>query len=333
VVSHKINNMALLGAALVVSIHVGISGPVHSFAWCLKEFIAEGIARIAVPYFFIVSGYFLGAKYFKTSGSVTQCWGEAWRKRVRTLLVPYWSWNLLYAPMIIGLELLSDKMAGRALRHVDWLSTAGAISGFDILGEPILFPLWYVKALFVLVVFSIVLWPLVSRLGLVVPMAFYAGHVTVSYFGATLPSVISLSGFAYFTLGMFLSRGFKVVIPRHASVAVVVVGLLAMCGLRWLWPEKDILLWWIPMILFGVWGIVPDRPWPKWLTSTAFPIYILHMFVLLVLQYAWHLTAFMPNGLLFLFRWCVAVGVSIFVARMLNRFLPSVAKILFGGRL
>lgn len=50
--SQKIKNMSLLCAAYVVSIHIGLPGGLDSSSWFVHQVIVDGLARIAVPFFF-----------------------------------------------------------------------------------------------------------------------------------------------------------------------------------------------------------------------------------------------------------------------------------------
>ena len=46
------------------------------------------VCPIAVPFFFVASGYFLGVRAWSGCG-----WGgNAMRKRIKTLLIPYFFW-------------------------------------------------------------------------------------------------------------------------------------------------------------------------------------------------------------------------------------------------
>lgn len=78
-VSNKIKNLSFLCSLAVVAIHCG---------WdedsLMKSFFCEGVARIAVPFFFVVSGYFL-ARHIGEDGWYKQ----ELRKRVASLLIPY----------------------------------------------------------------------------------------------------------------------------------------------------------------------------------------------------------------------------------------------------
>lgn len=61
-VSRKIANMGLVCALLVVVIHLeNVPQDVGSLSWAVHYFLRYILAVAAVPYFFLVSGYFLAA--------------------------------------------------------------------------------------------------------------------------------------------------------------------------------------------------------------------------------------------------------------------------------
>lgn len=58
--SYKISYLGLICACLVVMIHVPIPTEKYTSAWFMSEILSYGVCLIAVPFFFIVSGFFLG---------------------------------------------------------------------------------------------------------------------------------------------------------------------------------------------------------------------------------------------------------------------------------
>ena len=67
-VSAKFANMSLLSAVLVVIIHVfKRNQEFGTVVWWMRQFLGEGVCRIAVPFFFLAAGYFL-AKHFNDVG-------------------------------------------------------------------------------------------------------------------------------------------------------------------------------------------------------------------------------------------------------------------------
>ena len=114
-VSRKILNMGLLCAALVVTRHVFLTGPVGSVAWLIEQIVIDGIAQIAVPFFFVASGCLL-ARHFGEPG----WWGKECRKRVFSLLVPYLIWSFIFVVIGTPVSIASDYVAGRTFGTSIW---------------------------------------------------------------------------------------------------------------------------------------------------------------------------------------------------------------------
>lgn len=91
--SSKIKALSLVAAFMVVQIHscygVGMS---RLWGKLYKIFMVEGIYGFAVPFFFIVSGYFFMNRY---DGSA-RWWIDGIYKRIRSLILPYFVWVILY---------------------------------------------------------------------------------------------------------------------------------------------------------------------------------------------------------------------------------------------
>ncbi len=160
--SHKISNASVFAAMMVVAIHT-TGRPLDkvdagTVLWWFEVFGHWGIFLIAVPFFFLCSGYFL-------AGHMTEnCW---WRheclKRIRTLLVPYLSWGLLYAMLPFVIFFLANLFHGRFAfmqANFNFVDTFG-IYPFKL---PCNTPLWYIRALLFFVLISPVL-TFVSRGG------------------------------------------------------------------------------------------------------------------------------------------------------------------------
>ena len=153
--SRKIKNMSLLCAVLVVSIHVAWPHePPLSVGWWMHQMFAQGISRIAVPFFFVISGFSL-ARHFDE---------EDWHrrevaKRVKTLLVPFVFWCIISVIATTPLSIIADIMAHRPfgtnisfLHDMNWLR----ILGLDFTDYPIHVPVWYVRCLLLFVMTAFV---------------------------------------------------------------------------------------------------------------------------------------------------------------------------------
>ncbi|WP_267411821.1 acyltransferase family protein [Pantoea sp. GM_Pan_4] len=84
--SNSLDAVKVLMAFLVISIHTITPGDEF------KYLLTQGLARIAVPFFFIAAGYYISTKNGKA---------ELY-KATKRLLILYLSWCLLYSPFIVN---------------------------------------------------------------------------------------------------------------------------------------------------------------------------------------------------------------------------------------
>ena len=163
--SRKIARLSIVCAILVVYLHsyskelsVSMSG---SLTWWLQDFVSQGISRVAVPFFFVVSGFLLFKDFPEDGMSVRYWWLGKLRKRLKTLCVPYFAWSLL------GLcsTYIMTRFANTQIYSYDvaiptwWLEVLGITTP-----PKFMFHLWFVKAIFLFAIFSPLIAAIVFRL-------------------------------------------------------------------------------------------------------------------------------------------------------------------------
>jgi len=309
--SHKASNLGFVCVCLVVFMHI------H----CPWE--GGGINQLAVPFFFLMSGYFLAA-HTEEAG-----WYRlAVQKRMRTLLIPLFLWCVLWTGYSIAIAAALNLHAGRSL-------TANLLTGWgslrylalDITRTPAMGPLWYVRCLFLFVLISPAVVALVRKLKFGALLVTGASYVTYASYGRVVGSNIdflsygfSLEGLSYFSFGIYLQ------LSQHPLSVSAGKGAVAFAtGLVAYWfgiTELSILL-----MIVGLWGLMPSRPLPKILTSNTFPIYLIHMFVLLLAG-----SGKISSPIISIAVGVGAVLVSLIVAVAMKKLLPRTSSILFGGR-
>lgn len=117
----------------------------------LQTFIVYGFGGIAVPIFFVISGYLFFRKSpesFEGGFFVSQ-----WKKRLYTLLIPYILWNTLKVALLLvkgyGLQAIGINGGnGEDMVNIQ------ALNFYRIYIAPIDGPLWYLRDLIVMAVIS-----------------------------------------------------------------------------------------------------------------------------------------------------------------------------------
>lgn len=342
--SVRARNMSFLSAIAVVVIHAGGGGMGALSARVANQFLSWGLCTFAVPWFFFVSGYFL-ARHVEED----KWWTHALASRLRTLVVPYLFLGVAFLFLTVGCTVLFNLNAGRSvLDGLDMRILLLRVWGLDLMEHPLLVPFWYIRALMLLVLVSpLLVWAL-KRGGWLLPLAllpvyFYCCAVHFRYERPwfLFYSPLSLTGWIYFSVGLLArlggterlllwSRRLPLGLLWGAALGIVAAGRWAQVH-GWRVTADGCWLLGIPVLLLAVWRIVPARPWPRVLTTAAFPLYALHYFVVTLLQGTF-LPLAHPAAWAYPLRIVLAICCTQLLGVLMRRFLPRESRVLFGGR-
>lgn len=190
-----------------------VIGGVGEYQWYhyIGEFAKGVFPAIAVPLFFFISGYLYFNKlelYGKPSYDFG-VWKRKTQGRLKSLLIPYLSWNLLVLLLyFIAQQLTSDstvmaKDGYKLIADYNLLDYGKAFFAIDSTGMPIDGPLWFIRDLFIVSVFITPLIYLIIKhlrlLGMIILSAVFLLEF--------MPNIPGLSGMAifYFTWGAYMS--------------------------------------------------------------------------------------------------------------------------------
>lgn len=140
----------------------GGSYPIYQ---AIGQFISNGVARIAVPLFFFVSGYL----YFKEGLLTKYLYINKSRSRVKSLLIPYLLWNVWMILFMILYQWIGTKMgyvfAGKFIQDYSWNDLLRAF--WDCGGRyyPICFQLWFIRDLILICSVSPLIYVLLRNWG------------------------------------------------------------------------------------------------------------------------------------------------------------------------
>ncbi len=138
--SDVINAMRFPLIVLVLMVHSPGTFPSDTMEWSLEgwnifhyltELISKHIGAIATSCFFLFSGYLFFWKSNEEEFSLGWVLAK-WKKRIKTLLIPYLIWNLL---MVVAMSLMKDLTTG----PIHWFVTG-----------PVNFPLWFLRDLIIM---------------------------------------------------------------------------------------------------------------------------------------------------------------------------------------
>jgi fucose 4-O-acetylase-like acetyltransferase len=126
----------------------------HIVFRCIYDLFSNVISRVAVPTFFIISGFLF---FYGFQLSFCSYWGKL-KSRFKSLVVPYLTWNFLMILLYFGLlfftggTLFGDNTLISKYHCKDFLDLFW--SSKDFWGYPIDWPLWFIRDLIVMVLFS-----------------------------------------------------------------------------------------------------------------------------------------------------------------------------------
>jgi len=337
--SQKIAELSLFTTFLIVALHVHADFVPGSGAYFFYT-VLRGLAAIAVPYFCLVSGYFL-AVHMGEKG----WWGSALRKRVHSLLIPFFFWNVaawLFYFAFHHLAALKGISFGDGYVQGITPGRVAAWLGFDPFDYPMHGHYWYVRMLWVFVLvspaFVICRRSLLPVCGLLIALlVFNRIQVPDAPWSFFWEWTFPIRCLFFLAVGVYLSN--HQVTPLHTSRRTGLIALLfgiAMlvllgCGVA-LPPEAGLLM--TLCLLLGVWDLWPVMGLPSLLLSCAFPIFTIHWFVTRLVQIilkALHQYDNTRSSFPIYFASLLAAWlVSTFLALALRRFLPRLSRLIFG---
>lgn len=340
--SQKIKNMSILCTVFVVSIHIGLPESLDSSTWFLTQLIPNGIANIAVPFFYVVSGFFL-ALHIGESG----WWKRENRKRLFSLLIPLYVCTAIYVLAAVPLSIYADIIAHRPfgtsiffLHGTSWIE----LTNLDLTDYPHVGPLWYVRNLLILVFISPIVDALVRRLSYCWLALCFVGILFVNHLPLDPKNVFFTHGFSftalfYFSVGLFICHKKFSQPTQFTGIACGIIGIALLsarifCFYHNLHFYSSFDKISLPFLMIATWCFMPTGKWPIWLTSSSFAIYLLHelffVHIDLITKHLPNVDPLSPTRAIV--KFVVGFVGSIVLTIILRRFLPKTSKVLFGGR-
>ena len=326
--SLKFANMSIVAAVMVVFLHMGGNPAVGTLNWWPYVIIRQ-ICKMAVPFFFLASGFFLVGHADQPNWYL-----DALRKRVRTLVVPYFIWSALWIAYFVPI----------CCRHGGWSDFVRvhfwSFFGLDLMLPPFYSVTWYLRALIFMILLSPLLIWLVRRFRWVFVLSLWIADVVFRILshdpsGFVFPFFHYAFPLEYFVLGIGLRLG---VLKSLRLPSVFHLMFLVMCFLvvnRFVYVHRILptlalegLL--IPLLMVLVWSFSPATSWPRMFTNASFRLYMIHSFALAILTSL--VFGVTNNVFLLVLKTMFAILLSFATIYVLRKTSPQLAGLMLGGR-
>ncbi len=321
--------------------NIGLSAP-HWLSDFIRDIISQGIARVAVPLFFLLSGYlfFLGFQWSLKK------YKKKLLSRIHTLVIPFVFWNFLILLLLAVAQALpvfhgffpgNDKPIS-TYGMFDYLN---ALFGFTRF--PVSYQFWFIRDLMVM----ILLVPIVQLILKTFPVC-VLGIITLLWFFALWPLGIPSSiAVLFFYTGSLLAFFQKSIVQidswGHINFFLYAVIVSADVLTRGNWYHGYIhrigLLFGVVSALYASKFLVNSersRSFLIWAGSYSFFVFAVHEPLLTLLRKILYLYI-KPDSdwmvlLLYFFIPILVVSLSMCLYRILNLFTPKLLSIVTGGR-
>lgn len=233
--SKVINAMRFPLITLVVLFHLQLPGEAltsqyASFNVISQFFSADGIAQLAVPTFFIISGYYF---FYHVNSFDRGVYTAKIKKRVRTLFVPYLLWNGIPILGIVAFRFFAGLKDGTSLSLIsEFGDSIGWLRAFwdrgEPKGHPFDVPLWYIRDLMVLSIFSPLIYFLIRKLGIIYVAIVCCLFLTNLWFHT---AGLDSRAWFFFSLGAYLSLNNinMVYLLRRYAMIIIPVAMVLLC--------------------------------------------------------------------------------------------------------
>lgn len=321
----------------VIFIHTQIANPNNVFqGYEATSFILSNIiARVAVPLFFLCSGFLF---FYKTIGFSFNTYLDKLKKRIRTLLIPFFVWNVLFIIVYSLFSYLENgSLFGEGFGVKEWLKAFG----FNCSHHPVNYPLWFIGDLMIAALLSPIIYWLTKKLNIIFPLilgCLWIVNTNVCW---------KLEALFFFSLGAFFSINKRCFIDLVKSRLIVLgVAYLLMIAITFCCKDYD---FWIYIrrisIIIGVGFVVSltakfiaNEKWREceFLTAGSFFLY-LHHAILLPIYKRILFTIIPPTSdlrmiTLYFLLAIITISVGIGLYYIIKRLLPKTTSFLMGGR-
>lgn len=338
--SNKLRVVSFVQICMVVLLHAQIFqlSP-HGISEFVQHLITGRITRIAVPFFFVISGFLFA--YTIDERQKTESIKRKITKRVRTLLIPYIVWSITCLLLVCILQFLWPSITGTSKLIVNY--NFNDYIKEIIISPSIAYQLWFIRDLFIVSFFAPVLIFLIKYLRGFLIILLVVLNITYWAIG-----FLSTTSITFFSIGLYLAIYHKdwpeTIISNQLWSFIPIFWIIINIVLEYLDVNSSLIYLANEMIgIISAWiayDLLYKKCIERWLTldifSFSFLIYILHEPILTLLKKIYIRvigvdTAFTSLALYFLCPFVLIAGI-ITIGRLLKHHIPKIYSLLTGNR-
>jgi len=255
-----------------------------------ENIISKGIARIAVPLFFIISGYL----FFSSTETTKINFRKKILKRFKTLAVPFLFWSTLTFTIMYIAQLLPGTghfLPYKLLRNCSLSQCLKEIFASTLVGH-----LWFIRDLFLYVLLTPIIYYVLRKTGIILLL----GLVIVWFFEPFQEwPVFNIYGFIAFITGNFIAiygieRKLTIamsrwLIPIWVVIVFVRAYYLTYYGVEIAWLKNLGIMAGLAAVWFNydLYGFFFEQKQIFWVTSFTFFVYAAHFAMIVIAHKIW----------------------------------------------
>ncbi len=348
--SRKLKYLSFFSIILVVCLHSYNMAPhlcwgfvfPRGYSFFIQELCFRDITRVAVPMFFLISGYLF---FFNLTGRADEFIFKI-KKRVRTLVIPYLFWTIFCLGVLFVLQSIPGVKELFKEKIISEFSLSDFLSAVFI--HPIPYQFWFIRDLCCLVILSPILYLLLiygkyvalisifafwfMDVNFVIfdcgSLAFFAGGGVLGLLKGDITCFTTKNGLVYFSIWLILALVRTVLAFGDcvdATMLNVFGKIIILVGIFGIWTFYDQFAVYIERGLSAITNVA----------SFSFFIYAAHEPLLIKLKKAIFYVlgvSELVSLINFIVSPLLAIAICIFAGSLLKKYLPGFYSIITGGR-
>ena len=345
--SKKIKIISFLAMIMVLFIHsfnytllVEKNFEINFYHSTIQNIISFAVCRISVPFFFILSAYLFLFNFELTF----QSYQIKVKSRVKSLLIPYVFWVLLWSSFFYLISLL--PFFNNFINNPIDKNNSIIFTLLQVFQNPICYQFWFIKDLIFLILISPLLYFFIKQIPFIILPLVYINFI-LDYFEFPFFQNLSL---LFFLIGMFIHIYSNYFVAFSKKINFLFIGLLWIFS--WFVPEitfysfqhVNVLL---PItILFGIlfiWKLYDNISQKSLIinfldknSKYSFFLFAFHEPTMISLKKISFAVFGNSNEVRISIYFLIPISVfflSVFIAKLTEKALPKSYKLLTGGRI